>query len=131
MSDTAKRPFSLNAEAFAQALRLQSQNPDFQGKGLRLYIEGKGCDGFFYGVAFDQAGAEDLVSDQDGLQLVIDQDSYKFCRDSVVTWFDDGKQQGFIVENPNHTKYRGKFFRRRSWQEALAQKNPTGENHLG
>lgn len=88
-------------------------------KDLRVYLDGKGCDGFFYGVAFDERSAEDHVFSQDGIDLICDPESYKFIRDSVVDWVDDERGRGFLVENPHHRKFRGKFYKRENWEERL------------
>ena len=47
-----KDPVTLTDEALRKAITLQLENPAWYGLSLRLYLEGKGCDGFFYGVTF-------------------------------------------------------------------------------
>lgn len=107
---------TLTEEAYNNALRMSSE---FDSKTLRVYLEGKGCDGFYYGVSFDNIESDDLINQQGNLTLVIDPESYKFCQGSIVDWVDDERGQGFLVENPNHQKFRGKFYKRTSWQERL------------
>ncbi len=106
-------------EAAAMAHRLRDETADWQNLPLRIYIEGKGCDGFFYGVSFDEKQPEDLVASLDGLEVIIDEESYQFLKDSKIVWADDERGRGFLVENPNHKKFRGKFFRRKTWKERL------------
>ena len=86
---------------------------------LRLYIEGKGCDGFYYGVSFDQATSEDSHFEDLGVKIIVDKDTLRFCDGSTIDWVDDERGKGFLVDNPNHNKFRGKFFRRKNW-ESLA-----------
>lgn len=112
---------SLTPTALAKAIELSKKTENI-GLSLRIYLDGKGCDGFFYGVSFDKASKDDLVKDQESLSLIIDPDSLTFCDGSEIEWVDDERGTGFLVNNPNHRKFRGKFYKRSSWQKALEQK---------
>lgn len=117
---STKPEITLSEEALSQAISIREETDGFQGKPLRLYIEGKGCDGFYYGVTFDdpQQGDERLILNEE-LDLIVDQETLKFCQGSVINWVDDDRGKGFLVENPNHRKFRGKFYKRKNWQERL------------
>jgi iron-sulfur cluster insertion protein len=126
----SSRSISLDTEALAKALELKTEFRQYQGKELRLYLEGKGCDGFYYGVAFDHPQDNDLKFTHDGIDVLIDPDSYEFCAGSTISWVDDERGQGFLVNNPNHRKFRGKFYKRRHWQDKLqAKKAETETSH--
>ena len=114
----------LSAEALQQALNMQRENVVWQGLALRLYLEGKGCDGFYYGVSFDEATAQDLRFPQGegGLELAVDKESMEFVRGSQIDWIDDERGRGFLVSNPKHRQFRGKFFKRKEWQNKLLQR---------
>jgi iron-sulfur cluster assembly accessory protein len=105
--------------AIEQAKDLEATVKKYSGKPLRLYLDGKGCDGFFYGVCFDEHRQGDEVIEQDAVTLVVDQETYQFVEGSTIDWVDDERGAGFLVENPNHKKFRGKFFKRKQWQERL------------
>lgn len=117
---------SLSSEAIQKALELQAKNPSWQNLPLRLYLEGKGCDGFYYGVSFDQKTEQDLIfrqhSGNASIELIVDADTLNFVDGSKVIWVDDERGCGFLVENPNHRKFRGKFYKRRIWQQRLEQR---------
>ncbi|MFW7378139.1 MAG: HesB/IscA family protein [Oligoflexus sp.] len=115
----------LNSLALEKAQELSRDFRQYQGKSLRLYLDGKGCDGFYYGVAFDTPNDNDLHFPQSDIDLIIDPDSFEFCAGSTITWVDDERGQGFLVENPNHRKFRGKFYKRKVWQEKLEEKRQT------
>ncbi len=118
-----KNDITLTEEAITKAIELQKKTVEFQNKDLRLYIEGKGCDGFYYGVSFDECQSEDHQIDlHPSLKLIVDPETLKFCTGSVIEWVDDERGQGFLVENPNHKKFRGKFYKRKNWQERLLEK---------
>ena len=56
-----KEPIKITDEALSKALEIQNKTPCWFGMDLRLYLDGKGCDGFFYGVTFDNKTPEDLI----------------------------------------------------------------------
>ncbi len=117
MSDTGS--VILTASAKIQSHRLVSEVQDYAGKKLRLYLDGKGCDGFFYGVTFDNQASDDLVFPQaDGVDVIVDPKTLLFVKDATIDWVDDERGTGFLVDNPNHKKFRGKFYKRQSWQAA-------------
>lgn len=106
---------TLTNTAVRKALELRQSVYD----DLRVYLDGKGCDGFFYGVSFDQRSTDDLIFPHSGLNVICDPESYKFIKESTVEWVDDERGQGFLVDNPNHRKFRGKFYKREQWQDRL------------
>ena len=112
----------LTETAMCKAQSLEASEPGFKGLDLRVYIEGKGCDGFYYGVTFDSANATDFLFIQGGLNIIVDPESLKFLYGSTVAWVQDERGEGFLVENPQHERFRGKFYKKKSWIEAL---NPT------
>jgi len=103
----------------ANELKKADQN---RGMSLRLYLEGKGCDGFFYGVAFDNVDPKDLHFPHGDIDLIVDPDAIEFVDGANIEWVDDERGKGFLVENPNHKKFRGKFYKRSTWQNKLKTK---------
>jgi iron-sulfur cluster insertion protein len=68
---------------------------------LRLSVEGGGCSGFQY--KFDLASgpdADDLVSETEGVQLVVDPISLDLVSGSVVDFVESLGGAAFKVENP-------------------------------
>ena len=69
---------------------------------LRLSVEGGGCSGFQY--KFDLADApdgDDLVTETDGVKLVVDPVSLDLVGGSVVDFVESLGGAAFRVENPN------------------------------
>ncbi len=121
--DHTTDPVTLTSTAVAMAVELQANTPDWQGLHLRLYIEGKGCDGFYYGVTFDELKEGDTTFVvASGLDLMVDKDTLPFVLGATVQWVDDERGKGFLVENPSHQAYRGKFYKRKEWQERLLKR---------
>lgn len=122
---------TMEAEAVREALRLRSEQEQWQGLNLRLYLEGKGCDGFYYGITFSEDLEQDhrICLDADaGLYLLVDPDITDFVQGSNITWNDNELGRGFLVDNPRQKKFRGKFFKRQKWLERL-QKRGEGSEH--
>jgi iron-sulfur cluster assembly accessory protein len=68
---------------------------------LRLAVEGGGCSGFQY--KFDLADApegDDMVSETDGVRLVVDPVSLDLIAGSVVDFVESLGGAAFKVENP-------------------------------
>ena len=69
---------------------------------LRLSVEGGGCSGFQY--KFDLAqgpDGDDMVSETDGVKLVVDPISLDLVGGSVVDFVESLGGAAFRVENPN------------------------------
>lgn len=69
---------------------------------LRLSVEGGGCSGFQY--KFEMAegpDGDDLVSQTDGVRLVVDPVSLDLVDGSVVDYVESLGGAAFRVENPN------------------------------
>jgi|SRR5215217_3747134 len=75
-----------------------------QGKKpiLRLAVDGGGCAGFQYrfGLA-DEVEAEDLVVEQDGVTLVVDEMTLDLVRGGAVDYVESLGGAAFQVRNPN------------------------------
>lgn len=87
----------------ASAARRVATIADKQAKPaiLRLSVEGGGCSGFQY--KFDLAPApepDDVVSETDGVQLVVDPVSLGLVAGSVVDFVESLGGAAFRVENP-------------------------------
>lgn len=115
----------LTPEAAAQAQTLAATTPEYQGLPLRVYLEGKGCDGFYYGVTFADRLEGDVEFPHGDLAVVVDRKSLRFLLGATVQWIDDERGRGFLVDNPSHRRYRGKFFKRKAWLDLLAPGNTT------
>lgn len=75
-----------------------------QGKPaiLRLGVEGGGCSGFQYRFGLAEAPeAEDLVTETDGVRLVVDPVSLDLVAGCVVDYVESLGGAAFRVENPN------------------------------
>ena len=95
MSDISLSPSA--ATRVATIARRQGKPPI-----LRLAVDGGGCAGFTYrfGLA-DEVEAEDVISERDGVTLIVDPVSIDLLRGSVVDFVESLGGASFQVTNPN------------------------------
>lgn len=80
-------------------LVLEEMNPDLK---FRVYIIGGGCSGFQYGFAFEEESVDgDIVSEQHGVQMMVDPMSFPYLMGSEVDYLEDLQGSRFVVSNPN------------------------------
>jgi iron-sulfur cluster assembly accessory protein len=75
--------------------------PENAGKHMRYYVEQGGCSGMQYGMVFDEQRDGDLVSEQSGVNVLVDPISVDFLRGMVVDFSDALSGGGFKITNPN------------------------------
>jgi iron-sulfur cluster assembly protein len=80
---------------------LAGQEGDVTMAGLRVGVRGGGCSGFQYQLAFDEQRAEDMVFEDHGLKLLVDNASLEFVRGSTIDYEESLQGAGFKVNNPN------------------------------
>ena len=79
---------------------MATENKD--GFGLRLYVQGGGCSGFKYGMAFEEKEVEDdNVVEMNGIRLFIDPYSAPMLIGTQVDYNDGLEGAGFSINNPN------------------------------
>jgi iron-sulfur cluster assembly accessory protein len=80
---------------------LQQRNLDAT-YALRVFISGRSCSGFEYGMGFEnKPGDSDTSFECEGLKIVIDEVSMQYMAGASIDYIDDERGKGFLVENPN------------------------------
>ena len=97
---TVENIVNLTAPAAAEVKHLLTQ-PENASKHLRVYVEQGGCSGMQYGMVFDEKRDGDLVSEQDGVSVLMDAFSAKYLQGAVVDFSDELTGGGFKITNPN------------------------------
>jgi iron-sulfur cluster assembly protein len=80
---------------------LDGQGTDTPDAGLRLGVRGGGCSGFQYQLAFDQKRDGDLVFEDQGLKILVDEQSLPYVHGASIDYVDQLTGAGFQVNNPN------------------------------
>ncbi len=70
------------------------------GAGLRLQVERGGCAGMQYTMKVDSARADDTITRQGGVAVLVDAESLSYLDGSVIDYVDDLNDSGFKVQNP-------------------------------
>lgn len=77
--------------------REQSEQP----LALRVAVQPGGCAGLRYALYFDdEVNPTDVVSEFNGVRVVIDAQSVPFVQGATVDYLDTLQQQGFAINNP-------------------------------
>ncbi|HEV2453197.1 MAG TPA: iron-sulfur cluster assembly accessory protein [Verrucomicrobiae bacterium] len=84
-----------------EEVKTQLAKSENAGKNLRLYIEQGGCSGMQYGMVFDEKRDGDLVSEDEGVGVLIDPVSVNYLRGAVVDYSESLTAGGFKISNPN------------------------------
>jgi iron-sulfur cluster assembly protein len=84
-------------------IRLENQIPDTHG--LRIGIQGGGCCGPSYMLAFDdKVDATDKIFNSEGIALYVDEESFEGMAGSTLEYVDGPQGKGFKFNNPNQAK---------------------------
>lgn len=103
MEATATAPaISLTDSAVSKLTTLLAEETEPQA--LRVAVTGGGCSGFQYALGFDtEQHPDDLVLDQAGVKVIIDETSAEYLSGAVIDFQDGLNGKGFAIENPNST----------------------------
>ncbi|HET6372099.1 MAG TPA: iron-sulfur cluster insertion protein ErpA [Candidatus Polarisedimenticolia bacterium] len=71
---------------------------------LRIFVEGGGCSGMQYGLAFEDAEQEgDEILAQDGFKILVDRFSAPYLKGIEIDYVSSLQGAGFKINNPNAT----------------------------
>ena len=80
---------------------LKQRNLD-ESYALRVYITGRNCSGFEYGMGLENKPNEtDTAFECEGLKVLVDEISMQYMTGATIDFIDDERGKGFLVENPN------------------------------
>jgi iron-sulfur cluster assembly accessory protein len=89
--------------AAAEVVRdlLRQRNLD-ESYGLRVFVSGRGCSGFEYGMGLEnKPGETDTTFQSEGLKVIVDEASMQYMTGATINYIDDERGKGFLVDNPN------------------------------
>jgi iron-sulfur cluster assembly accessory protein len=102
MPDTAQTSpiVALTENAANQVKSMLADNPENQGKVLRVYVEQGGCSGMQYGLVFDEERPNDTRAEFYGVPVLVDPFSAQYLSGSKVDFLDSLTGGGFKLQNP-------------------------------
>jgi iron-sulfur cluster assembly protein len=93
---------SLTPSAASVVRDLLKQRDLDDSYALRIFISGRGCAGFEYGLGLDNKPNEtDTTFDSEGLKVLVDEVSLQYMAGSKIDYIDNERGKGFLVDNPN------------------------------
>jgi len=94
---------TLTEPAAAKLKELIAKHGTTENSFLRVYVAGGGCSGFSYGLALDDKTQEgDEVIHNNGIKVVIDDQSAKYLDGSTVDYRETVAGSGFQISNPTN-----------------------------
>jgi iron-sulfur cluster assembly protein len=97
--ETQQALVSMTASATEKVRELLEQEGD-STLGLRIFVAGGGCSGLQYGMTLDEAQDGDVVTEFEGIRLLVDEMSSGYIAGSQVDYVDSLMGAGFTVNNP-------------------------------
>ena len=83
-------------------IRELMEERELAGVALRVFVQGGGCSGLSYGMAFEpNFYPQDQRVEVDGVQLVIDPNSLMYMHGAEIDYVDNLMGGGFAINNPN------------------------------
>jgi iron-sulfur cluster assembly protein len=98
--ETQQALVSLTPTAAEKVRELLDQEGD-AALGLRIFVAGGGCSGLQYGMTLDETQDGDVVTEIEGIRLLVDEMSSGYIAGSMVDYVDSLMGAGFTVNNPN------------------------------
>ncbi len=89
-------------QAAASTIHTLLEQRRIPGYVLRVFVQGGGCSGMQYGMAFEAGPEEyDTVVETDGVRLVVDSNSMNYLLGATIDFVDSLMGGGFRIDNPN------------------------------
>ena len=99
--ETEPAVLSITPGAAAKVRELLAER-ELQGYALRVFVQGGGCSGLSYGMAFENnIFDQDCVVESGDVRLVIDPMSLSYMSGSEIDFVDSLMGGGFAIHNPN------------------------------
>src|SRR3954470_21004156 len=92
---------NVTPSAVQQLRTLLESQPSANGKGLRVQIAKGGCSGLQYEMALDERRDGDAVTEEGGVQFLVDRESAAYLDDATLDFRDGLTGTGFHIVNPN------------------------------
>ena len=73
-------------------------------QGLRIAVVGGGCSGFQYSLNFDQKKEGDVITEFDGVTVLVDEISLPYIAGTTLDYVEGLHNAGFRFDNPRATR---------------------------
>ncbi len=94
-------------EKAAQELKKLAEQHGIKDIVLRVQAIPGGCSGISYSMGFDEVRENDVVVEQHGIKVVVDQNSVPFINGAEIDYVQTPFGEGFKINNPNAMNFGG------------------------
>ncbi len=92
----------ITPEAAEQIRIIRKDNQVPETHGLRIGIQGSGCCGYSYLLAFDdKVESTDKVMESEGISIYVDERSFEGLAGTTLEYVENSMGKGFRFNNPN------------------------------
>ena len=100
METVLSAPVSFTEGAITEIKRLMNE-PDMEGKKLRVGVKGGGCSGMSYVLGFDKQIEGDEEFEYEGVPCIMNKTHEIYLYGMQIDWEDGLNSRGFTFNNPN------------------------------
>ncbi|MGB0346406.1 MAG: HesB/IscA family protein [Balneolaceae bacterium] len=94
-------PVTLTERAAKQVMKIKNDQKEHANLYLRVAVEGGGCSGLSYKLGLDQRTEEDIVFENYGVELIVDEKHLMYLEGIQIDYPDGLDARGFTFDNPN------------------------------
>jgi iron-sulfur cluster assembly accessory protein len=95
---------NLTPKAVAAIRQMHAKEGLGSDQGLRISVVGGGCSGFQYSMNFDSRKDGDIVTDFDGLSVLVDEISLPYIAGTTLDYVEGLHNAGFRFDNPRASR---------------------------
>ena len=96
---------TVSERAKERAIQLMKEEQKPEGSFIRVGVEGGGCYGLSYQLAFDNQSKEgDQVFEDKGIKIVVDKKSFLYLVGTELDFTGGLNGKGFVFNNPNASR---------------------------
>lgn len=95
---------NLTPKALEAIRQMSAKEHLASGHGLRIAVVGGGCSGFQYSLNFDQPKDGDVVTELDGITVMVDEISLPYIAGTTLDYVEGLHNAGFRFDNPRATR---------------------------
>lgn len=97
------QPLTLTKNAIEKLAGFRDKEGKNHEWGLRVAAMPGGCAGFQYHLEFDRSTKYDVVTEQDGMKVIVASEQVEMLSGVRIDYVDSLEGSGFKIENPNST----------------------------
>ncbi|MFP3389518.1 HesB/IscA family protein [Brevibacillus sp. SIMBA_040] len=92
----------ITESAITRMKEMLAQEENSEQRFVRFGVKYGGCSGLTYGLGFDDTKkTDDTIIETNGVQLVVDAESYPYLEGVEIDFVETGMMGGFTIQNPN------------------------------